>query len=161
MISWVRKICWRKDRLATPVFLGFSGGSDGKESACSEGDLGLILGSGRSPGGEHGNPLQYSCLENPRGRRSLAGYSPWGRKESDTTERLHFHIQSFALIGSYGGGLGPGPAWKGRAAPPRGASSIPGHREREAAPTPVSPLVGAAPRETRGEAGADEIAGRR
>ena len=35
-----------------------------------------------------GNPLQYSCLKNPRGQRSLAGYSPWGCKESDTTERL-------------------------------------------------------------------------
>ena len=40
-----------------------NGGSDGKESACSAGDLGLILGLGRSPGGRHGNPLQYSCLE--------------------------------------------------------------------------------------------------
>ena len=51
-------------------------------------DLGLIPGLGRSPGGAHwrGNPLQYSCLENPHGERSLAGYSPWGRKESDTTE---------------------------------------------------------------------------
>jgi len=43
---------------------------------------------GRSPGGEHGNPLQYSCLENPHGQRSLADYSPWGRKESDMTEQL-------------------------------------------------------------------------
>ena len=39
-------------------------------------------------GGGHDNPLQYSSLENPHGQRSLAGYSPWGRKESDTTERL-------------------------------------------------------------------------
>ena len=43
---------------------------------------------GRSPGKGNGNPLQYSCLENPRGQRSLVGYSPWGCKESDTTERL-------------------------------------------------------------------------
>ena len=43
---------------------------------------------GRSPRGRHGNPLQYSCLENPYGQRSLASYSPWGRKESDTTEQL-------------------------------------------------------------------------
>ena len=50
--------------------------------------LGSIPGLGRSPGGGHGNPLQYSCLENPCGQRSLAGYSPWGGKESDTTERL-------------------------------------------------------------------------
>ena len=39
-------------------------------------------------GGEHGNQLQYSCLKNPQGQRSLAGYSPWGLKESDMTERL-------------------------------------------------------------------------
>ena len=47
---------------------------------------GLITGSGRSPGGGHGNPLQYSCLENPHGQRSLVGYSLWGRKQSDMTE---------------------------------------------------------------------------
>ena len=61
-------------------------GSDGKESACNVGDLGLIHGLGRSPGEGHGNPLQYSCLENPHGQRSLAGYSPWGEKETDTIE---------------------------------------------------------------------------
>ena len=49
-------------------------------------DMGSIPGSGRSPGGGHGKPLQYSCLENPHGQRSLAGYSPLGHKESDTTE---------------------------------------------------------------------------
>ena len=42
---------------------GFLGGLDGKESACNAGDTGSVPGSGRSPGGEHGNPLQYSCLE--------------------------------------------------------------------------------------------------
>ena len=60
----------------------------GKESASNEGDLGLTPGLGRSPGERHGNPLQYSCLENPHGKRSLAGCSPWGRKELDMTERL-------------------------------------------------------------------------
>ena len=45
-----------------------------------------IPGSGSSPGGGNGKPLQYSCLENPMDRRSLVGYSPWGRKESDMTE---------------------------------------------------------------------------
>ena len=45
-------------------FLGFPGGSDGEKSACNAGDLGSIPGLGRSPGGGHGNPLQYSCLEN-------------------------------------------------------------------------------------------------
>ena len=46
----VRKICWRRDRLPTPVFLGFPCGSAGKESACNVGDMGLIPGLGRSPG---------------------------------------------------------------------------------------------------------------
>ena len=49
-------------------------------------DSGLILGLGRSPGGRHGNPVQYSCLENPRRQRSLVGYSLWGHKELDMTE---------------------------------------------------------------------------
>ena len=62
--SRVGKVHWRRDRLPTPVFLGFSCGSAGKESAFNTRVLGLIPGLGRSPGGEHGNPLQYSCLEN-------------------------------------------------------------------------------------------------
>ena len=65
------------DRL--PI-MGFPGGSDSKEFACNVGDLGSIPRLGRSPRGRHGNPLQYSCLENPHRQRSLAGYSPWGRK---------------------------------------------------------------------------------
>ena len=56
--------------------LGFPGGSDGKESACNAEDLRLIPGMGRSPGGGHGNPLQYSCLENPHEQRSLVHCSP-------------------------------------------------------------------------------------
>ena len=67
---------------------GFFDGLDGKESACNVGDLGSIPGLGRSPGGGHGNSLQYSCLEKPQGQRSLVGYNPWGRKELDMTERL-------------------------------------------------------------------------
>ena len=145
--------------LAPP--LGFPAGSDGKESTCNAGDLGLISGWGRSPGEGKGNPLQYSCLENsvdreawwaivhgvaeldtterptltipptyssmfpvqvdeckvlgvirnggwrrqwhptlvllpgkPHRQRSLVGCSPWGRWESDTTERLHFHFHA-------------------------------------------------------------------
>ena len=66
--SWVGKIRWKRDRLPTPVFLDFLGGSEGKESACNAGDLGSIPGLGSSPGGGHGNPLQYSCLENPMDR---------------------------------------------------------------------------------------------
>ena len=51
-------------------------------------EMGLIPGLGRPPEGGHGNSLQYSCLENPHGQRSLAGYSPRDHKESDMTERL-------------------------------------------------------------------------
>ena len=50
------------------MYTGFPGSSAGKESACSAGDPGLLLGLGRSPGGGHGNPLQYSRLENPMDR---------------------------------------------------------------------------------------------
>ena len=63
------------------IKLEFLGGPDGKESACSAGDLGSIPGSVRSPGEGNGNPIQYYCLE---------GYSPWGRREWDTTERLRY-----------------------------------------------------------------------
>ena len=62
--------------------------SNGKEYACNAGDLGLVPGLGRSPGRGHGDPLQYSCLENPHGQRCLAGYSPWGYQELDITEQL-------------------------------------------------------------------------
>ena len=51
-------------------------------------DAGLIPGLGRFPAEGHGKPLQYSCLENPHGQRSLVGYSTWGHKESDMTEQL-------------------------------------------------------------------------
>ena len=85
---WVGKIPWRRDRLPTPVFLGFPGGSDGKDSTCNVGDLGLIPGLGRPLGEGHGNPLQYSCLENPHGERNLESSSPWGHKESNMTEQL-------------------------------------------------------------------------
>ena len=66
-------------------------GSDGKESACNVEDMGSIPGLGRSPGGGHGNPLQYSCLENPHGQRSLGGCIPWGCKVLGVTERLSTH----------------------------------------------------------------------
>ena len=67
---WIGKICWRRDKLPTPVFLDFPGGTAGKESICNAGDLGSISGLGRSPGEFHGL------------------YSPWSHKESDMTEQL-------------------------------------------------------------------------
>ena len=66
--------------------MDFPGGSNGKEFVCNVGDGGLIPGLGISSGEGHGNPLQYTCLENPHGQRSLAGYSPWGCKELDMTK---------------------------------------------------------------------------
>ena len=66
----------------------FPGGSDGKEPTCNAGDAGLIPGLGGSPGEENGHPLQYSCLENPHGWRSLVGYSLQDHKESDMIEQL-------------------------------------------------------------------------
>ena len=84
--------------------LGFTDGLDGKESACNAGDPGSISGLGISLGGGHGNPLQYSCLENPHRQRWLAGYSSWGRKESNMTEWLsththtHTHTQSHLIL---------------------------------------------------------------
>ena len=80
------RIPWRRDRLPTPVFMGFSGDAEGMESTFNVGNLGLIPGLGRSPGEWHDNPLQYSYLENPHGQRSLVGYSPRGCKEPDETE---------------------------------------------------------------------------
>ena len=75
--------------------LGFPGGlvvkkkKKKKKTLASTGDTASIPGSGRSPGVGNGNPLQYSCLEKSHGQSCLAGSSPWGCKESDTTERLN------------------------------------------------------------------------
>ena len=68
-------------------FIGFPGGSDGKESACNTGDLGSIPRLERSPGGGHGKPIPiFLPGESPHGQKSLAGYSPWGGKALDVTE---------------------------------------------------------------------------
>ena len=81
--------------------MSFSDGSDGEESACNVGDPGLIPGLGRSPGEGNGNPLQYTCLENTHEQKSLLGYSPWGHKEWNMTERLsictHFSILAWRI----------------------------------------------------------------
>ena len=68
------------------IVKGFSSGISGKEPTCNTGDLGLIHGLGRSPGEGKGYSLQYSVLENSM------DYSPWGRKESDTTELLSLSL---------------------------------------------------------------------
>ena len=82
---------WRRDRLPTPVFLGFPGGSDSKEFICNVGDLGSIPGLGRFAGGGHGNPLQYSCLENPMDRGAWWATVHGVTKELDRTEQLSPH----------------------------------------------------------------------
>ena len=75
--------------------MGFPGGSEVKASASNAGDPGLIPGLGRSPGEGNGNPLQYSCLENPMDGGAWKATVHWGHKESDMTERLHFHFHFF------------------------------------------------------------------
>ena len=78
----------QKCSLAPLIYLTHNNTSDsnGKESSCNAGDLGSVPGLERSPEGGHGSPLQYSCLENPHGQRSLSGYSPWSQKESGVTK---------------------------------------------------------------------------
>ena len=91
--------------LSTVKLSYFPGGSDGKVSAYTAGDLGSIPVLGRSPGEGNGNPLQ------PRKShrwRSLVGYSPWSGKELDTTERLHFQTDSGQGLAEAGGNLEDG-----------------------------------------------------
>ena len=81
-----------------PLLKPSRGGSDGKEFTCNAGDLGSVPGLGISPGEEHSNPLQYSCLENPHEQKSLAGCSPWGHKEADVTERLSTRNTQYFIV---------------------------------------------------------------
>ena len=81
--SWIGKIHWRRDKLPTPVFLGFLCGSAGKESACNVGDLGLI------PGWEDPQWLPIPVFS-PGEFRGL--YSPWDRKELGTFTSFHFSV---------------------------------------------------------------------
>ena len=69
--------------------MGFPGGSDGEESACNAGDLGLIPGSGRSPGAGNGNLFQYACLENP-GTGEPGGLQSMGSQRVMTEGLSHF-----------------------------------------------------------------------
>ena len=72
------------DRPHLPGHATIHDASDSKESTCDVGDLVSIPGLGMSPGAGNGNPLQYACLENLQGQRSLMDYSPWGRKDKHT-----------------------------------------------------------------------------
>ena len=84
---WFSVTSWQ---LEIPTWLhGFPGGAEGKASACSAGDPGSIPGSGGCPGEGNGNPFQLLFPGESHGWRRLVGYSPWGHKESDTTEWLH------------------------------------------------------------------------
>ena len=76
----------------------FPGGSDSKASAYHAGDPGPIRGQGRSPGEGDGNSLQYSSLENPMDEAAWWATNPRGRKESDATERFHFHFMPGYLL---------------------------------------------------------------
>ena len=87
--SCIRQNRWRRDRLPTPVFLGFPCGSAGKESSCNAGDLGSIPGLGISHGEGKGYPLQYSGLENS---------SVLCCRESDRLSDFHFHFSSLERI---------------------------------------------------------------
>ena len=92
--SWTRLSDWTELNWFSDT--GLPCGS-GKEPTCNAGDMGSISGSGRSLGGGHGKPPQHSCLENPHEQRILVGYSPWGHKELDTTDRLNWTEKSLCL----------------------------------------------------------------
>ena len=79
--------------------MGFPHGSNSKESASNDRDLGSIPGLGRSPGEGHGNPFHYSCLENLMDRGAWqAIYSPWGPKESDRIDATMHKLEHWVLI---------------------------------------------------------------
>ena len=83
----------------SPLVMDFLGGSDSKESACDVGDLGSIPGLGRSPGGEHGNPLQYPCQENPMDRGAwratvLGVAKSWTQLSTSTFGYSVYHLNT-------------------------------------------------------------------
>ena len=137
------------------IELGFPGGSDGEESACSVEDLGSIPGSGRSPGEGNGNPLQCVFLPGKsHGQRSLAGYSPWDHKESDTLSDFTFtfnrntqpttHKESFCStvcgykdVGTWGWTSGHCPATAAAISAPQVPS--PWHNSIYVTPPPETP----------------------
>ena len=97
-VLYLQAVCW------CPLYffaypMGFTGGSDSKESTCNARDLGSIAGLWRSPGEENGYPFQYSQLDKPMDTGD-AGYSPWGcRVRHDrATNTLHFFIWLITMI---------------------------------------------------------------
>ena len=91
LITGLVKCPWRRDRLPTPVFLSFLGGSDGKESTCNTRDLVWSVG-GEDPLEEGVAIHSSSWVENQNGQRSMVGYSPWGHEEWDMTEWLSIYM---------------------------------------------------------------------
>ena len=98
--------------------MDFPRSSTGKESACNAGYLGSVTGLGRSPEGGHGNPLQYSCLENLHGQRSLAGWSPWNHRvrhhwaTKHSTAQLNYSHEQKHITKITENGLVTGWNWK-------------------------------------------------
>ena len=84
--------------LCTQLKGGFPGSSAGKESTCNEGDPGSIPGLGRSPGGGHGNPVQYSCLEHPHRQRNLEGTDTKEQLSTHTAHTTQIHTGEISLI---------------------------------------------------------------
>ena len=106
MVNWSfpgeKKIMW--ELLFTIVFGSnfFPSGSDDKESACNAGDLGSIPGLGRSPGEENGNPLQYSCQENPMDRGAWGATVHRGAKgQTQLKWLIMYSVQTARIIKGY------------------------------------------------------------
>ena len=92
------RLMWKKKKKKTlTAILGFPGGSDSKESTCDVGHPGSIPGSGRFPWRRAWLPTPVFLPGESHGQRSLAGYSPWGHKELDMTERLTLSLSNWAL----------------------------------------------------------------
>ena len=91
---WVRKILWRRERLPTTVFLGFPGGSEGKESACNMVDLSVIPGLERATSRRAWQPTLIILPGESHGQRSLLGYSPCSRNNLRHTDNTTFMAES-------------------------------------------------------------------